>query len=502
MKKIKLYEIIGKGTPDRDGFLLVNSKLFCGKITKRKVWVLIMSKTNENWKTTKKERTSYAMFFLGQNMFYMFVYFYLSFFYTEVALIPAGAVATIFLVARVWDAVNDPMMGVIVDRSRWKSGKFIPWIRLSTILLPFSCILMFAVKSEMTSGTKIAFAAVTYILFGMIYTVNDAPAFALSTIMTDDVTERSTLMSSGRLCATCATLLAAIFVKPLANRIGWMGVAIVIAVWGVVMMTPVCRNARERFKNQAEGSLSLKEIVSYIKSNKYLLIFLAAFLLGSSLNFATSMGTYVAKYSLGNENLVSVISLICMAPMLVVPVALPRLMKRYDKKSILIVSLIINIVFSTALFIAGSENTALFLILSFGRCLGLGGFTTMSYMFVADCIEYGTYKTHKRAEGITFSLQTFCTKMSGAVAGAIPLFVFSVTGLNSSVPVAMQSKEALDAVWMTYTLIPVLGMIGVLLIIVFAYKLTDKDVQRMADINHGIAVDEKVRCELEQKYLN
>lgn len=442
------------------------------------------------------------MFFLGQNMFYMFVYFYLSFFYTEVALIPAGAVAAIFLVARVWDAVNDPMMGVIVDRSNLKKGKFIPWIRLSTILLPFSCILMFLVKPEMPQGVKIAFAACTYILFGMIYTINDAPAFALSTIMTDDVTERSTLMSSGRLCATCATLLAAIFVKPLANRIGWCGVAIVTAVWGVIMMTPVCRNAKERFKDETNGKLSFKEIVAYIKSNKYLLIFLAALLLGSSLNFATSMGTYVAKYSLGNENLVSVISLICMAPMLVVPVALPKLMKRYDKKSILMVSLVVNIIFSAALFFTGAENMALFLILSFGRCLGLGGFTTMSYMFVADCIEYGTYKTGKRAEGITFSLQTFCTKMSGAIAGAIPLFVFSAAGLDSSVPVAMQSKEALDAVWMTYTLIPVLGMIGVLLIVAFAYRLTDKDVQRMADVNHGIEVTEDERQELEKKYRN
>lgn len=117
----------------------------------------------------------------------MFLYLYLSFYYTEVVLLPAAAVAAIFLAARIWDAVNNPMIGAIADRSRRKNGKFLPWIRLSTCLLPASCILVFLIRPAWSAGAKIAYAAVTYILFGMIYTVNDAPAFALSTAMTDDV---------------------------------------------------------------------------------------------------------------------------------------------------------------------------------------------------------------------------------------------------------------------------------------------------------------------------
>lgn len=450
--------------------------------------------------TSRKEARSYSVFFFGQNLFYMFIYLYLSFYYTEVVLLPASAVAVIFLVARIWDAVNDPMMGVIVDRSHLKGGKFIPWIRISSCLLPLVCTAIFLIRADWPQGMKIGFAAVSYILFGMAYTINDAPAFALSTVMTDNVVERSTLMSNGRLFATLATVLTAVLVKPIANAIGWLGAAIVISIVGVAAMLPVCRHAKERVQPQAGQNLGLKTILTYIKSNRYLLTFLCAILIGSSLNLATSMGTYVAKYSLGNEDLVGLISVISMSPMLVVPLLLPKLMRKFDKKQILTVSLIINIVFSFLLYVAGPDNLIAFLVLSFGRCFGLGGYTTMSYMFVADCIEYGTYRTGTRAEGITFSLQTFCTKMSGAVAGAVPLMIFSATGLDASIPVAEQSASALQAVWITYTLVPVLGMAVVLGILLAAYRLCDADVQKMATLNHGGEISQADRAELDKKF--
>lgn len=451
-------------------------------------------------RTTKLERFAYGLFFFGQNLFYMLIFLYLSFFYTEVILIDSKIVGLIFLGSRVWDAVNDPMLGMAVDRFRLSKGKFIPWIKASTYLLPLIIIGMFSLQVTMTTHVKIFWVALSYLLFGMAYTLNDSPAFSLSTVMSDSVHERAMLIAYGRIAAAIVTLLVAVAVMPIVKIIGWFYLGVSIALLGFITMLPVSFIAKERYVQQTKQSLSFREILQYIQANRYLLIFLIAFLLASSLNFVESIGTYVAKYSFQNENLISLLGAIGILPLMVVPLFINRLMKKFDKLEILLFSIGINIVFSFLNYFSGTENLIVFSLFAVFRSIGLGGFITLGYMFVADCIEYGAYKSNYRAEAVTFSLQTFATKLSAALSGTIPLFIFSAFGLNANIPPAEQSDIALKSVWFAFTVIPAIGMFLVVPLLMFGYKLRDKDVQLMVLINQNKKINGEDKKYIENKY--
>lgn len=456
--------------------------------------------TPHTLRTTKLERFVYGLFFFGQNLFYMLIFLYLSFFYTEVILIDSKVVGVIFLTTRVWDAVNDPMLGMAVDRFRLKKGKFLPWIKASTYLLPFVVVLMFSLQVTMAMPVKIFLAALSYLLFGMAYTLNDSPAFSLATVMSDSVHERGMLIAYGRIAAAVVTLLVAVAVIPIVKEIGWFYLGVTIAIFGFVTMLPLSFIAKERYVQEATKSLSFKEIFQYIKSNRYLLVFLIVFLLASSFNFVESMGTYVAKYSFQNEDLISALGAIGILPLLFVPLFVSKLMKKFDKLTILLASIVLNIVFSILNYIAGSENFVVFAILAVFRSIGLGGFITLGYMFVADCIEYGAYKSNYRAEAVTFSLQTFSTKLAAALSGAIPLFIFSWFGLNANIPAAEQTEVALHSVWFSFTMIPAIGMLFTIPLLVFGYKLRDKDIQLMVLVNQNQKISESDEAYLKEKY--
>lgn len=451
-------------------------------------------------RTTKLERFVYGLFFFGQNLFYMLIFLYLSFFYTEVVLIDSKVVGLIFLSTRVWDAINDPLLGIAVDRFRLKSGKFIPWIKASTYLLPIIVVMMFSVQVSMAMPIKIFLAAISYLLFGMAYTLNDSPAFSLATVMSDSVHERGMLIAYGRIAAAIATLLIAVTVIPIVKNIGWLFLGTTISVFGFLTMLPLSFIAKERYVQTTTQFLSLQKMMHYIKSNRYLLVFLTAFLIASSLNFVESMGTYVAKYSFQNEDLISVLGAIGILPLLIVPFFISQLMKKLDKLTILLFSIVINIVFSILNYLGGSENFILFAVFAVFRSIGLGGFITLAYMFVADCIEYGAYKNNHRAEALTFSLQTFSTKLSAALSGAIPLFIFGLFGLNANIPAAEQTKAALHSVWFSFTVIPAIGMTFTIPLLVLGYKLRDKDIQLMVLLNQNKKISTSEKEYLIQKY--
>ena len=152
------------------------------------------------FKTSAPERASYAFFFLGQNIIFMLALMFLNLFYTDVLGISAAAVGVLFLepTARTWDAVNDPILGTIVDRCDFKDGKFIPWIKAVNILLPVMTLLLF-INPSLGSEGNLVYAYVTYIVWGMVYTLCDVPIFALSTAMTDKPLERVVILTWGRI---------------------------------------------------------------------------------------------------------------------------------------------------------------------------------------------------------------------------------------------------------------------------------------------------------------
>ncbi len=434
--------------------------------------------TQTAYKTSRFERIGYGSYFVGQNIIYFLVFQFLMIFYTDTVGLSAGAVGIMFLVARLFDAANDPLMGVLVDRVHLKGGKFLPWVRLVVLIMPVMTVLLF-LKVGDGGFSSLLYAYITYILWGVVYTISDVPIFALATMMTDDSDERVDLISLGRIGAGIGSVFVSLFVMDLLSQFNWMGTAILLVVASLIFMLPICFFGKERVVYQQKEQLSLKRIVEFVITNKYLLIFFSAIIIASLTNTSLISTNYFAKYNLGNEAYMTTLTVANMIPMLAVPFVIPSLIKRYGKKTIFCTGLLFSIIASLAFYVIGYDN--IILVHLFTALKGISQLPTfMIGLFTVDCIEYGTYTTKQRAEGVSFSLQTFTVKLSAAIAGAISGFVLEGIGY---VPGMAQTEESLIGIWNMYTLYPILGSIVALFIVYKYYDLTEAQVEQMIRVN-------------------
>ena len=432
----------------------------------------------EQFVTNRLERLAYGGYFMGQNLIYFLVYQFLMLFYTDVVGITAGAVGTMFLIARIFDAVNDPIMGIIVDKTNLEGGKFIPWIKLVIFLMPLTTVILF-IKVGGGGINSLIYAYITYLIWGIIYTISDVPIFALATVMTHNSNERVTLISIGRIGAGLGSVIISLFFMTLLSKIAWTGTVLLLAILALLSMLPLRYLGRERYVYQQKEVLSLKKIFSFVLNNKYLLIFYGAIIMASLTNTSTVSINYFAIYNLGNESYISTLTIANMIPMLLVPFVLPPLIKRYGKKKIFIMAFIVAILSSLVFYLIGYSNIVW--VHLFTTIKGIAQVPTfMIGLFTVDCIEYGTYTTNERAEGISFSLQTFTAKLSAAVAGAISGFVLERVGYEAGV---IQTPQTLNGIWNMYVLYPIFGAVIAIIIMWRYYDLTEKQVDDMILFN-------------------
>jgi sugar (glycoside-pentoside-hexuronide) transporter len=443
-----------------------------------------MGKQNSSNLSSVSERVSYGFYFVGQNIFYLLVSMFLITFFTDVG-IPAITVAALALVVKIWDAVNDPLFGGIVDKVKFKKGKFLPWLRISLIFIPLTTILIFAIPPGLSLVLKIVWAAAAYILWDTAYTICDVPVFGLVTTMTDRLPERTTLMSIGRICAGFGSLLVIVIVPTVRTAIGgWLPTVIVLSIVGLITMIPLCFKARERVESrQQEADVSIKDMLSFLFKNKYMLIYYGYFLIIGALGISGVLNMYFARYNLGNEGLLSIVALITAIPGLLLGFFVPAICKRIDKFTLFFWSSVATLVLSVAAYFVGYHSLTAVLVMIFIKGIP-GGFTAvMMFMFTPDCVEYGMYKTGISASGMAFSFQTFSAKVTAAISTAVGAAALSFIGFIEGEG-AIQLAGFEDKLFFIYTLIPALGvLIGLPLL--WRYKLRDKDVQVMAQYNAG-----------------
>lgn len=434
------------------------------------------------FQTSIAERVSYGFYFFGQNVFYILVLNFLQIFLTDQG-VTAAAVASIFLVAKIWDAINDPIFGVIIDRSKPKSGKFLPWVRLSILPIAVTTILIFAMPSSLSLNAKIAWTAIAYLLWDLAYTLCDAPIFALTTAMTENIQERTVLLSINRLGGMLGALIIGLAVPLLYPNAGWLPTAIGLAILGVATMFPVTRLAKERILSRKEEAPSLGDIWKYLKGNKYLLIFYGSMVVYFLTNTTVTINPFFAVNNLGSAEQATALLGVMVFPMLILAGFVPALTKRFGKFKLYIFSIVWFIIFSLILYFIGYGNYGFFLLTLFIRNIGFGLTTVLMFMFTPDCVEYGTFRTGERAEGITFSLQTFTTKLMNGLAGAVGMAGLAAFGFVEGAG-AVQSQSTLNGIWLMYSLFPAIGAL-LSLPLLAKFKLRDNYVQVMAQANQG-----------------
>ncbi len=460
---------------------------------------LTQEKVNKNplWQTTNKERKSYYIYFTGQNMIYTLVTTILT-----TALLFQGIdvekAAGITLLIKIWDAVNDAIFGCIFDKVRFRSGKkFMPWLKISLIAIPVSTVLLFSMPKNGSEAFKLAWYAITYILWDTAYTLCDVPIYGMVTAMTERLDERTALQSYKSIWGGVGSGLSTILATLLAGEgigFSYSTVSIIIAVVALITMSFICKNGVERCGGEQDETFTVRKMFKYLFSNKNLLIYYGGIFFYSGANI-TGLMTLVVSFYLFNSSLFSLIVMALSAvPALIFSLLVPKMVARFDKMKIFIFCGIITIALSVVMWLLGYSNTWLIVALYVIRAVPQSIMGVMMFMFTPDCAEYGKFKSGIEAKGITFSIQTFMTKLTGAIASALYLFLLGVIKWKDVSAAEnfdqlkelgiTQTPETLDGLWFLFIMVPAIGVALGCLCWAF-YKLRDHDVQLMTDANNG-----------------
>ncbi len=437
--------------------------------------------------TSAFERFSYGGFFFGQNIIYILQLQYFSDFLINTVGFGTGTVMGLLAAARVWDAVNDPIMGAVIDKVHFKKGKFLPWVRISTFLIPFFLLVMFVNPNTVFGAAspewlRMAFSFIALLLWDFSYTLSDAPLFSLATSMTSHLYERDKLMSHGRLAAAIAAICSAAYAMMLEP----LGVFATVAIYcgiALLFMLPINFTAKERISYQP-NDIGFLDIFKYLFRNKPLLVYYIGYFAISATNTLQSFAIYFARGNLGDEGLTTPIMAVSVVPVIIITPFIPALIRRFGKKNLTIFSSIIAIVLCVGQYFIGYQNLIVFMAVCAVRVVFMMIPLIVYGMFTADCIEYCAAKTGKRTEGISFSLQTLVTKLSGSVVTVIGLAVLSAFGYVEQVE-SFQSARAQEGIWIVMSILPAAGYVVMLIIMLFFYKLKESDVQAMIEASQA-----------------
>ena len=458
------------------------------------------NQSRQGFVTSKKERLAYCLFFLGQNILWGYAG-YVETFLTDVG-IAAATAAMILLVPKLWDAVNDMLFGYIIDRTRFKNGqKFIPWIKIGVTAVGLTTVALFAIPQSASQSVKVVWFLVAYVLFDISYTILDAPAYAVTTVMTSDVQERTSIIAGGKLWAMVGGVLATVVVPIVRPKLGWFTGCLVFVLVSVVMMIPMLFSVKERHSDTttAEENPSFKEILHYLKHNRFLMVTLVAMLLLGVASLEQKMAIYMGRICLGQENTATLVAAGAAVSVIIVSAVVPVLSRKWDKFYVLCAGLVFTVVMNVLAYFIGYGDLVMTIVLTMLKCAGLGFWSVVIYMLIADTVEYGTYKTGTRAAGISFSLQTFVAKLKNGLIGSVVLFSLSAIGFVEG-EAAVQPEGVADGVWALFCLVPAVGFAIALVILLVFYKLRTDEVQVMSLYNNGEISKEEAENALAKKY--
>lgn len=465
---------------------------------------------SSRFQTTAFERASYSAYFFGQNIFYIIIASYVSTFLLNMGM-AEKYVAVVCIAPQVWDIINDIVFGIIVDKANLKGGKFLPWIRISWLFIPATTLLLFFMPSGLSQGEMSVWVIVAYSLWSVAYTMCDTPIFALSTAMSEYVSERTSILSVGRVFATVGAIVGTLGIEALYGSIGWRSTALITSALAMLCMLPILIVGRERSKVDRGPSVHFGDLFHALIRNKYLLIFYISFLFVSVANSVQIIVPIFAEYVLGDTGKGTMLLAMSMLPAVVLSFFLPALCKKIDKFYIYIATIVIFAAATILQYFLGYDNE---LVLNIGMALrgvGLIGNSVIAYLFTPDCVEYGQYRNGVRQEGISFAIQTFVTKLSGSINNSFCMALLAALGfvaanatdvINASGAVTGHVVDAVgcSACWFVFTIVSAIGPVISLPILLIGYRLRDRDVELMTLYNNREITREECDSRLSRKY--
>ncbi|AQW21011.1 MFS transporter [Lentilactobacillus curieae] len=434
---------------------------------------------------TNKERLSYGASDFACNVANGMVGTYLMYYYTDVFGLAAGAIGTLFFIARIVDAVSGPTWGIMIDRTHTRWGKSRPYFLWFSIPYAIMFILTFSSVPLGPLG-KLIWAYVTYIAIDILYLGINIPITSMLPSLTADPQERVKFSTVRQVLATTGATLISIAVLPTVqllgqgnDRKGFFVTAIVVAVLTVFLLLLTFKNTHERVHSQKQEKLSLKESISALKGNwPWMIISLMYFFFWIGMQTKLQVTVYFFKYNMHNADLASFM-LGLQALSLIVIVFTPFLTKHFGKKGTMVIGLGLCVLSQLILGIgAQMMNVPILAGATILGYFGNGFFAGLLPVMLADTVDYGEWKNGVRAEGLVTSFSGIASNLGMGMGGVVTGFLLSMNGYVAN---HAQTAQALKAIEMNFVWVPFIGF-GIGLILMYFYKFDKMQPKIEADL--------------------
>lgn len=448
-------------------------------------------------KLSMKEKASYGLGAVGKDMVYMLSASYVLYYYQDICGVNAIAMGAILMIARVFDAFNDPIMGVIVAKTRTRFGKFRPWLLIGTVLNAVILFLMFSAPPALDGSGLVAYAAITYILWGMTYTIMDIPYWSLIPAFTEGGKERENLTTLARSCAgvgsaliTIITMMSVMALGGGDERTGFKWFALIIAVLFILFIGCTCLNIKEKSTVDMNSPSVGQMFQALIRNDQAVAVVITIVLINCSVYITSNLVIYFFKYDFGGESWYSSYTLFNVfggaTQILAMMLFFPLLRKFFNAIRIFYISFgmaVAGYIVLLVLAFTNMSNVFLLFIPGFLIYAANGMLTVLTTIFLANTVDYGEVKNNRRDESVIFSMQTFVVKLASGIAALIASICLAVCNLSSDTGAAVSATAASSSavgLRMTMTLFPIAGLLIAVWLFHKKYLLTDEKVEELA----------------------
>ena len=422
-----------------------------------------------------KEKVGYALGDTAANFIFQTMVMFQLAFYTDTFGITAAAAGTLLVIVRVWDAIFDPIMGVVADRTNTRWGKFRPWILWTAVPFGIMGFLTFATPDLSPSG-KLMYAYITYIVLMMVYSANNLPYSALSGVMTGDPGERTSLSSYRFVFAMIAQLVIQGLALPMVayfgagdSARGYQFTMAIFSTLAVVFFFITFATTRERIQPAPDQKATVRQhFGDLLKNGPWLAMFVLTLVLFITLAMRGSAVLYYFRYYVGDDSWFSLFNVLGTTATIIGIFFSKRMAVRFGKRNVFIVGLFGTAVFTAVFVFIPPSAIRMMFVAEILRQFVYGFTIPLLWAMMGDVADYSEWKNNRRATGIVFSAIVFALKAGLGFGGAITGYVLAMYGY---VPNATQSPEALHGILMTMSVYPAATFI-VCAVCLFFYGIT------------------------------
>ena len=426
-----------------------------------------------------RDKVGYLLGDFGNDFFFLLTSAFLMVYYTDVFHISAATVGALFMAARLWDAFADVAWGRFIDtRPSTKHGKFKPWILRMSFPLVFTGVLMFTKIPGMSDGFYLAWAFVTYIVWGTLYSTVNIPYGSMASVMTADSVERTTLSTWRNMGAALAGMAInvlgpmIVFVDNKMDADRMFMTACIFGVLAISCYIGCYKLSTERIAvpaKEVEKGAFLRSVKSLLTNKPFLWVLAASLLAMTNQFIVQAVNTYLFKDYFANAGALSIIGLVqTLSMFLVVPFVSP-LVAKFGKKEISVVGMTVASIIYIAMFFLKFTTTTPFIALAALAYMAMCLYNIVTWAFITDVIDYHEYLTSMREDATVYSIISMSRKVGQAVAGGIGGVAISMVGYDATV--GTQSQDVLDGIYMLGTLVP--GVLyAIVAIALFMYPLS------------------------------